>query len=171
MKITPIFFLLWVSACSVSGSARPDADAIANASNSPDLGVIPIGATSVDFGAFISTDCTEKDRLGSDCSATDSDGRHYAFFNGALSMVSAGAVDTSIRVKLPAGMQFGENIHEAARKATTVFHTKFDVGVVDGVIAYSSLMNIPSHFGIFYSIELIADKDGRLAKVIQRTDF
>ncbi|MCA0198658.1 MAG: hypothetical protein LCH59_11165 [Proteobacteria bacterium] len=137
-----------------------------------DLGIAPIGTKSVDLKAFESTNCSEKEHGMDDCSATDSMGRHYAFFDGALSMVSADAADTPSRLTLPGEMRFGEDIHEAAQKARNIFGIKFDLGNANGVTAYSSPMAIRSSAGILYSVELIADKDGHyLTKVVQRTDF
>lgn len=158
----------------LSAAACSADDRIKRASESgrnSDLGIVPIGSVPVELDKFKVTDCSEAQGGFNDCSAIDDVGRRYAFFDGALSMVSVEGEEVSSGFILPAGMKFGERIEDAAEKAAAWFRVEFNGGSVEGVAAYSSKMKVKSSAGILYSIELIANKEGRLAKVVQRTDY
>jgi len=121
------------------------------------------------MSVFASYDC-EKTKLA-DCTAKDSQGRQYVFFDGALSRISLNMHDAKPGAELPAGMLFGEDIEVSKEKASSHFRVEFDRGEVDGRTFYSSDFSIRSPTGIKYALELLADEKGKLEEVIQRTDF
>lgn len=131
--------------------------------------VASIGDTPKDMSVFASSDC-EKSVLA-DCTAQDSQGRQYVFFDGALSRISMNKLDAKPGAELPAGMLFGEDIEASKEKASSVFRIRFDRGEVDGRIVYSSDFSIRSPTGIKYALELLADDQNKLEEVVQRTDF
>ena len=137
-----------------------------------DLGLVPIGGVPKDMNLFASTDCGKLQPKFADCSAQDAYGRRYAFFDGALSKVSISKGDVSRPLRLPAGIAFGEEIDSAAKKVAAVFGIKLERGVSsDGQVIYSSDYVAKASTGIYYSVELSADSKGRLAEVVERTDF
>lgn len=137
-----------------------------------DLGVMPIGAVPKDMRLFVESDCIQQPSKFADCSAQDAEGRRYAFFDGALSRVSVTKAEAASTLRLPAALEFGEEIEKAADKVQRVFGIKLDrVTSYDGHVVYSSDFVVESSVGIAYSIELIADKQGQLAELVQRTDF
>lgn len=131
--------------------------------------VASIGDIPKSVSVFASSDC-EKYGLA-DCTAQDSQGRKYVFFDGALSRISISKRDARPGIELPAGMLFGENIEASKEKASSVFRIRFDRGEVDGKIVYSSDFSIQSPAGVKYALELIADDQNKLEEVVQRTDF
>lgn len=131
--------------------------------------VASIGDIPKDMSAFASSDC-EKTGLA-DCTAQDSQGRQYVFFDGALSRISLNKHDAKPRAVLPAGMLFGEDIEASKEKASALFRVRFDHGEVDGRTVYSSDFSIRSPTGIKYALELLADDQNKLEEVVQRTDF
>lgn len=136
----------------------------AGGGNDMDLGVIPIGAVPKDMRVFVESDCIQQPSSHADCSAQDATGRRYAFFDGALSRVSVTRTEAASSLRLPAGLEFGEEIDKAADKVQRVFGIKLDRGSsYDGHVVYSSDFVIRSSAGITYSIELIADENGLLA--------
>lgn len=139
------------------------------ATGPPRLGLVPIGGVPTTLDIFDTTDC---DELGyADCSGVDYAGRRYAFFGGALSRVSATAADTNGQ-RLPFDLRFGEPIEAAAAKAGDGYAIALDRGVSPGeAIVYSSDFIVESMPGVVHSVELVADSAGRLAEVIERTDF
>lgn len=169
MKIisTIISLIFSLSACSAASHAARTGDS----NSAHDLGVIPIGVIPHDLGWFESTDCKEGEGGLSDCSALDEKGRRYAFFDGALSIVSAQGDEVSSDVKLPAGMAFGEEVELSARKAESFFGVGFDSAESGGLTIYVSKADIRSSSGALFILELMGDEDGRLMKVVQRTDF
>ena len=135
------------------------------------LGLIPIGGVPQDMGVFVSSDCVRQPRF-SDCSAQDAEGRRYAFFDGALSKVSISRDEATQALRLPAGLQFGEEIGTASEKISSAFGVELDRGTSSGgKVVYSSDFTIRSSAGILYSIELVADEAGRLTEMAERTDF
>jgi len=136
------------------------------------LGVIPIGGKPQDLQLFVSTDCGKVSPAYADCSAQDTDGRRYAFFDGVLSKISIRQADAASTLKLPAALEFGENIERAAERITKVMAVKLDRAPThDGHVVYSSDFVLKSSAGVMYSIELIADEQGRLVEIVARTDF
>ncbi len=128
-----------------------------------------IGDAPKNMSVFASSDCEGSGF--SDCTAQDSHGRQYVFFDGALSRISVNRNDAKTGLELPAGMVFGEDIEVSKEKASSVFRVNFDRGEVDGRTVYSSDFTIRSPTGIKYAIELRADEQNKLDELIQRTDF
>lgn len=156
--------LVSVSACAGNKVASRDGDI--------DFGVIPIGGVPKDIGAFVESDCEDQSRKFEDCSAIDAKGRRYAFFDGVLSKVSVTRTEAASTLRLPAALQLGESIEQAAEKIRRFYGVKLDRALShDGRVVYSSDFAIKSSAGVVYSIELIADKQGYLADFVQRTDF
>jgi hypothetical protein len=138
----------------------------------PDLGVVPVGGIPKDMSVFVSSDCGTFKPKFADCSAQDGEGRRYAFFNGALSKVSASRSEATEALRLPAGIEFGEDVESAAKKVVAVFNIKLERGASpNGLIVYSSDYVVRSSAGRLYSVELIADEKGHLTEVVERTDF
>lgn len=131
--------------------------------------VASIGDAPKNMSVFASYDC-EKPKLA-DCTAKDSQGRQYVFFDGALSRISVNKHNARPGAELPAGMLFGEDIEASKEKASSHFRVKFDRGEVDGRTVYSSDFSIRSPVGIKYALELLADEQNKLEEVVQRTDF
>lgn len=135
------------------------------------VGIVPIGGVPQDMDAFVASDCSREPRF-SDCSAQDAEGRRYAFFGGALSKVSITKDEAAQTLRLPAGMQFGEEVETSAKKVSSAMGVKLDRGsTLSGQTVYSSDFIIQSPAGVLYSIELIADEEGLLTEVVERTDF
>ena len=89
-----------------------------------------------------------------------------------MSKVSVTRDDAAEALRLPAGLRFGETIESAAQKLTSAFGVELDRSLMDnGQVVYSSDFTIRSSVNIYYSIELVADKNGLLTEVIERTDF
>lgn len=135
-----------------------------------DLGIIPIGANPNDLDKFAATDCKREDNF-SDCSAWDEDGIRYAIFDGAVSIVSAHRKEVSHRLRLPAGMMFGEKIDVSANKAGKFFLVHFDSSKSSDRTVYVSREDVRSSSGRLFTLELVGDSQGRLVEVVQRTDF
>lgn len=135
-----------------------------------DLGIIPIGANPNDIDKFAATDCKREDNF-SDCSAWDEDGIRYAIFDGAVSIVSAHRKEVSHRLRLPAGMMFGEKIDVSANKAEKFFLVHFDSSKSSDRTVYVSREDVRSSSGRLFTLELVGDSQGRLVEVVQRTDF
>ncbi|WP_454831331.1 hypothetical protein [Pseudoxanthomonas wuyuanensis] len=161
--------LLAAAIAATSCHAAEDGDTQAAAEAQGQGAVASIGDTPKDMSLFESSDC-EKSGLA-DCTAQDSQGRKYVFFDGALSRISMNKLDAKPGAALPAGMLFGENIEASKEKASSVFRVGFDRGEVDGRIVYSSNFSIRSPTGIKYALELLADEQNKLEEVVQRTDF
>lgn len=137
-----------------------------------DIGLIPIGAAPQKITSFVGSDCNTALEGVSDCSAQDANGVQYAFFDGVLSKVSINGLEASHNLHLPAGMKFGEKIKLSASKLRALIGVEMDrTTSSSGLITYSSDFVIQSAAGIMYSIELVANKEGQLAEVIERTDF
>lgn len=166
--ITPLPALLLsgsVASCAATAPASLDSAAT-------DWAPIPLGGAATDLRLFVATDCTDLHTRFADCSATDPEGRRYTFFDGVLSKIAASKSDAAGSLLLPAGLQFGEEIEFAAAKVSRTFGVRLDRGTTfDGRIVYSSDFVIPSSAGRRFSIELIADVDGRLHEFVERTDF
>jgi hypothetical protein len=155
-----------------AASACAGITAVAGGDGDTELGVIPIGGVPKDMRVFVESDCEEQPQKFADCSAQDAEGRRYAFFDGVLSKVSVIKAEAESTLRLPAALEFGENIEQAAEKVRRVFGAKLDRGSShDGRVVYSSDFAIKSSVGVAYSIELIADEQGHLVEVVQRTDF
>jgi hypothetical protein len=135
-----------------------------------DLGIIPIGGNPNDIDKFAATDCKREDNF-SDCSAWDQDGIRYAIFDGAVSVVSAHRKEVSHRLRLPAGMMFGEKIDVSANKAGKFFLVHFDSSKSGDRTVYVSREDVRSSSGRLFTLELVGDSQGRLIEVVQRTDF
>lgn len=135
------------------------------------LGEIPIGGVPTNWDTFVWTDCSKREPLFSDCSAKDEHGRLYVFFDGKLSKVSAKLTTTSECTQLPFGLKFGENIDSAAQKVSAREIIVIPGHTHDGRKVYSSDFVVQSSAGVMYSIELIADSDGHLFEVVERTNF
>lgn len=137
-----------------------------------DLGLIPIGGVPIDMSIFTSTDCNKYEPKFYDCSADDAQGRKYAFFHGGVARVSVNKNSASDGLRLPAGIQFGENIKSAATKVGATLGVKLSFGKSqDGMIVYASDFIVRSITGSTYSFELIADEEGRLVEVIERVNL
>lgn len=137
-----------------------------------DLGLIPIGGVPIDMSIFTSTDCNKYEPNFYDCSADDAQGRKYAFFNGGLARVSVDKNSASEDLRLPAGIQFDENIKSAATKVEATLGIKLSSGKSsNGTIVYASNFVVRSSTGSAYSLELIADKNERLVEVIERANL
>lgn len=137
-----------------------------------DLGIIPIGSKPESLKYFVSSDCGRLPQGYADCSAQDAYGRRYAFFDGGLSRVWVTRGEASKNPRLPAGVEFGEDIETAAEKIERAFRVGLDRGKShDGRTVYSSDFAIRSSVGVMYAIDLIADDEGRLSEIVARTDF
>jgi hypothetical protein len=137
-----------------------------------DLGLISTGEAPEDSGIFVTSDCGQLPDGHADCAAQDGEGRQYAFFGGLLSKVSATWGEAASTLRLPAALVFGENIELSAEKTSKAFGIKLErAPTPDGRTVYSSDFVLESSVGVMYSIELIADKQGRLVEVVERTDF
>jgi hypothetical protein len=148
-----------------AGSVAADSAAI-------QLGAVPIGAVPRDRGFFASTDCWERQPLFADCSARDKDGIKYVFFSGALSKVSASVKEVGPKTRLPGNIAFGESIDVAGKKIEAAAHVMLKRGLSPtGAVILTSEFSVTSSAGVPFSIVLIADDKGRLAEVIERTDF
>lgn len=170
--MTRVFAGIAVMTCLFVPAACAAIDGKTANSIDSDLGLVPIGGTPKDMSFFVSTDCGKLHQEFADCSAQDTQGRRYVFFDGALSKVSANKDEVAKTLRLPAGMTFGEEVESAANKVTTVFGIKLERGVSpEGRVVYSSDYVTKASTGIFYSVELSADNEGRLTEVIERTDF
>jgi hypothetical protein len=162
--------LMIASALFLLGAAcAPAWDAEAS---SADLGRIPIGAKSIDLNIFVSSDCKQSAHGFSDCSARDAEGREYAFFDGALSKISARKADTAEHLSLPANLRFGESIDLSAQKIAHAFKVHLNrAPSSEGRVVYSSDFVLRSSAGTMYSIELSADEQENLTEIVERTDF
>jgi len=135
------------------------------------LGAIPIGASPTDFSGFRSNDCEGQEPPLSDCSAEGTDGLRYGFFDGGLTRVVAETGVADPHVRLPGGIKFGQDIDAAAAELERS-GLRFDRGRDgEGRVVHSTDFVVTSAAGVNYSLELVADVEGRLAKVIERTDF
>ncbi len=133
---------------------------------------MPIGAIPQDMSLFASTDCDELHPRFADCSAQDVDGRRYAFFDGALSRVSARRDDVSEDISLPGGIAFGEKVALSVKKVEVALGTNLERDVSpDGQVVYASDYVATASTGLLFSVELSADDKGRLTEVVERTDF
>lgn len=75
-------------------------------------------------------------------------------------------------LRLPAGIQFDENIKSAATKVEATLGIKLSSGKSsNGTIVYASNFVVRSSTGSAYSLELIADKNERLVEVIERANL
>jgi len=136
------------------------------------LGLIPIGGVPKDLSVFVSTDCNKYEPKFHDCSAHDAQGRKYAFFDGGLARVSVDKNSASEDLRLPAGIQFGEDIKSAATKVEATLGIKLSSGKsVNRSIVYASDFVVRSNTGSTYSFELIADEETRLIEVIERANL
>jgi len=161
--------LLAAVIATTSCHAAEDGDTQAPAEVQGQGAVASIGDTPKNMSVFVSSDC-EKSGLA-DCTAQDSQGRQYVFFDGALSRISVNKHDAKSGAALPAGMLFGEDIEASKEKASSHFRVRFDRGEVDGRIFYSSDFSIRSPTGTKYALELLADEQNKLEEVVQRNDF
>lgn len=146
------------------------ADAQTGKEMSGQFGEFAIGSSPKDLGVLLTTDCVGSVIDLSDCSGVGVDGIRYAFFDGALSRVSANRAEVKGAVKLPGGMIFGESVVTAATKLKDL-GVSLDRNEVNGRIVYSSNFVLKSSAGIDYSIELHSDEHGVLVEVVERTDF
>lgn len=164
--------LVMALAVSVAAVACAGNGGSAAGSIDADLGLIPIGGVPRDMRVFVASDCESLPDGLADCSAQDADGRQYAFFDGALSKVSVSDSDAVKSLRLPVGLIFKEDINHSAKKVADKLGVKLDRATNhDGRTTYSSDFSIRSSAGVLYSIELIADAQGRLVEVVERTDF
>ena len=164
MLIAMQVFLVAVSACAGSG--------VAVVSAGSDLGSIPIGGTPSDAHIFVVSDCEHLPDRYADCSAQDAEGRRYAFFEGALAKVWVTRAEAARALRLPAALEFGEDIERAAETVAKAYGIKLDRAPAhDGRTVYSSDFVLKSSAGVMYSIELVADEKGRLVEVAERTDL
>lgn len=167
-RLATFGLMLALSVASTACAANKSSEGVIGA----DLGVIPIGSVPKDMHTFVVSDCGGQEPPYADCSAEDAEGRRYVFFNGALSKVVAARVDAKKSLRLPASLEFGEDIERSAKKAALAFGVKLTRAYsYNGLEVYSSDFVVKSSVGILYSIELVADKKGRLAEVVERTDF
>ena len=154
--------LVAVAACAGNGAV----------SGRTDLGLISIGEAPGDSGIIVASDCGKLPDGYADCSAKDGEGRQYAFFGGVVSKVSATRHEAASGLRLPAALRFGESIERSAEKVSKAFGIELErASTSDRRTAYSSDFVLKSSAGVMYSIELVADKQGRLVEVIERTDF
>lgn len=162
-----VFLAAVIGATSCHAADDADAQPISRAQSQE--AVASIGDSPKDMSVFVSSDCA---KYGfADCTAQDAQGRRYVFFDGALSRISISRHGAKSGAPLPAGMLFGENIETSKDKASSFYRIRFDRGEVDGRIVFSSDFVIRSPTGIKYALELLADEQGKLEKVVQRTDF
>jgi hypothetical protein len=160
--------ILGLAIALVAGAANADR---APARRAVDFAPIAIGSLPRDLGRFRETTCSMARDGFSDCGAVDRQGRRYTFFDGALSRVDVSR-ETAVGVALPLGLAFGMDIDEAAKTFARTTGVRFDRGVNhEHRIVHSSDFVVPSSEGTMTSVELIADPDGQLAGIVQRTDF
>jgi hypothetical protein len=141
------------------------------ATRAVDFAPIPIGAAPRGLSRFRETDCSLTKDSFRDCGAVDNEGRKYAFFDGGLSRVELSARSTP-GVVLPLGLKFGMPIEAAAKVFESTVGVEMERGAgPEGEVVYASDFAVPSSTGILNSVALIADQDGRLDRIVQRTDF
>lgn len=168
MKSAGAVLIMAAATCKVGGTSEHT-----KGSRDPtDLGLIPIGSPLISTNLFVSTDCIPSDATRmADCTGIDSLGRKYAFFAGRLAKISADST-SSKKLRLPADVEIGSNIHEAASRIEKYYKVKMQETLLhDGRIVINTDYVIKSKRKIFYSIELISTPDGKLDQFVQRTDF
>jgi hypothetical protein len=165
MNISRVLILSWLIVLHCGAIASPAGDVL----NSGTPIAVSFGRVPVTMDAFKSTDCDLNEPKFHDCSAKDTYGREYVFFDGGLTKVSASIKSSSPVLRLPAGLRFGEKIELSLRKITKKFMVNLSGPTVrDRQRWYSSGFVFTSADREKYALELGADEEGRLVYVAGR---
>lgn len=136
------------------------------------FGLIAVGETPQNVGIFISTDCRDVEKSYLDCSAIDSSGRKYIFFDGALSKVILNFSVIDKNITLPAGIVAFEDVNSAKKKIESVYGIKLVRGTdSNGFTVFSSDYVLKSANGVHFAIELLANDNKKLIEMSQTTDY